>query len=109
MTRRIRWPLALGTLDEDAIVVRYSTMPASPLAVQSTTLGHRPGLIESAMGLAYLAHCPANERAILLGVLSMTTFGRSMTRVTIARHVPVLQETAGEIASGVRDRMVIGP
>lgn len=158
LTRRIRWPLALGTLEEDAIVVRYSTMPASPLAVQSTTLGHRLGLVESAMGFAYLAHCPDAERSILLdrlrasapragalpgdrvdaqlaltrrrgyglrlpqkdgnsatiavpvpgedgllGVLSMTTFGRSMTRPTIARHLPVLQSTAQEIAAGVRE------
>lgn len=160
VTRRIRWPLALGTLEENAIVVRYSTMPASPLAVQSTTLGHRLGLLESAMGLAYLAFCPLAERGILLellraaaprhavldegwieaqlgltrrrgyglrlprkggnsatiavpvlgrdevlGVLSMTTFGRSMTRTTIARHVPVLHDTARDIGRGVLESL----
>ena len=159
VTRRIRWPLALGTLDENAIVVRYSSMPASPLAVHSTTLGHRLGLLESAMGLAYLAFCPAAERTILLdllraaapqrgsldeqwiatqlalarrrgyglrlprkdgnsatiavplrsgeevlGMLSMTTFGRSMTHLTIARHVPVLQQTAQDIVRQVLER-----
>jgi len=160
VTRRIRWPLALGTLEENAIVVRYSTMPASPLAVQSTTLGHRLGLLESAMGFAYLAFCPAAERGILLdllraaaprytaldeswiqtqlvqtrrrgyglrlphkggnsatiavpvlgegevlGVLSMTTFGRSMTLTTIARHVPVLHDTARDIGRGVLEKL----
>lgn len=158
VTRRIRWPLAIGTLDENVVVVRYSTMPASPLAVHSTTLGHRLGLLESAMGFAYLAFCPDAERAILLevlrdavprkampdekwidaqltltrrrgyglrlpqpggnsatlavpvpgeeevlGVLSMTTFGRSMTSATIARHVPVLQQTARDIGLAVRE------
>jgi IclR family mhp operon transcriptional activator len=153
VTRKIRWPLAIGTLDGDAICVRYSTMPYSPLAVQATTLGHRLGLLESAMGLAYLAFCDAPERAILgellqgaakarepitdarleellsptrrrgyglrlpgssggsatvavpirvvgqvSALLSMTTFGRSMTRATISKYVPVLRETAAEIA-----------
>lgn len=66
VTRQIKWPLALGTLDVDAIVVRFSSMPYSPLAVQTTTLGHRHGLLESAMGRVYLAFCSAPERQSLL-------------------------------------------
>jgi len=152
-TKRIRWPLAIGTLDEDAISVRYSTMPYSPLAVQATTLGHRLGLIDSAMGLAYLAFCGSEERAALVdllqdaatpgalvdtarleslldltrrrgyglrlshsrgnsatvavpvlssdqvvAVLSMTTYGRSMTQATLTKHVPILKQTAGSIS-----------
>lgn len=69
VTRNIKWPLALGTLDRDAIVVRYSTMPYSPLAVQATTLGHRLPLLETAMGQTYLAFCEAGEQKILRGVL----------------------------------------
>jgi IclR family mhp operon transcriptional activator len=69
LTGKIKWPLAIGTLDRDSMVVRYSTMPYSPLAVQATTLGHRLGLLESAMGLAYLAHCDEVERGILLDLL----------------------------------------
>ncbi len=153
VTKQIRWPLAIGILDGDAIRVRYSTMPYSPLAVQATTLGHRLGLLESAMGLAYLACCTAQERDILIAmlrgaaltgadfdsarvdellaltrrrgyglrlpqrrgasatvavaiparadvaaILSMTTFGRAMTQTTLAKFVPVLQQTAAEIA-----------
>lgn len=69
LTREIQWPLAIGTLDGDAIVVRYSTMPYSPLAVHATTLGQRLGLLDTAMGRVYLAFCPANERATLLQLL----------------------------------------
>lgn len=69
VTKQIKWPLAIGTLERDSIVVRYSTMPYSPLAVQATTLGHRLGLIDSAMGLAYLAFCDEAERQILLEML----------------------------------------
>ena len=69
LTREIRWPLAIGTLDGDAVVVRYSTMPYSPLAVHATTLGQRLGLLDTAMGRVYLAYCPAVERAALLQLL----------------------------------------
>jgi len=69
VTRSIKWPLAIGVIDGDAMVVRYSTMPYSPLAVQATTLGHRLGLLESAMGQTYLAFCDEGERSILLDIL----------------------------------------
>ena len=161
VTKLIRWPLALGTLSETAIVVRYSTMPESPLAVKTTTLGVRLGLLESAMGFAYLAFCPPSEYDILIsllseasprrasidvswiasqvaltrrrgyglrlpqagsrssatiavpikhgdevmGILSMTTFGRSMTTTTIARHVPVLRDTAATIGTRLSERI----
>jgi IclR family mhp operon transcriptional activator len=161
VTKQIRWPLALGILSEDVIVVRYSTMPESPLAIQTTTLGYRLGLLESAMGFAYLAFCPPSEYEILIsllgeasprraaidmswiasqvaltrrrgyglrlpqaggqssatiavpikhdeevmGILSMTTFGRAMTKTTIARHVPVLFDTAATIGSRVSEHI----
>lgn len=91
LTRRIRWPLALGTLDQDAIVVRYSTMPARL----------RPAAAAQGGSSATLAVPVPGEHEIL-GVLSMTTFGRSMTRPTIARHAPVLFATADEIGRAAR-------
>jgi IclR family mhp operon transcriptional activator len=73
VTKKIKWPLGIGVLDGEAMVVRYSTMPYSPLAVQATTLGNRYGLIDSAMGLAYLAFCEEAERSILLNMLRMAS------------------------------------
>jgi IclR family mhp operon transcriptional activator len=62
-TRKIiKWPLAVGTLERGAIVVRYSSMPYSPLGVSNSTVGHRHDLLDSAMGKAYLAACDAAER-----------------------------------------------
>ena len=78
VTQEIKWPLAIGTLDGASIVVRFSTMPYSPLAVQTTTLGHRHGLIDSAMGLTYLAFCNAAERRILLDLLRAASPTRSL-------------------------------
>ena len=62
-TRKIiKWPLAVGTLERGAIVVRYSSMPYSPLGVSNSTVGHRHDLLDSAMGKAYLAACDKAER-----------------------------------------------
>jgi IclR family mhp operon transcriptional activator len=67
-TRKIiKWPLAIGTLDRGAIVVRYSSMPYSPLGVANSTIGHRHDLLESAMGRAYIISCdPAERRNLAL-------------------------------------------
>lgn len=73
VTKQIKWPLAIGILDGDAIVVRYSTMPYSPLAVHTTTLGQRLGLLDSAAGRVYLAFCSEDERSILLNLLKSAT------------------------------------
>lgn len=69
ITRQIKWPLAIGTLDRTEVVVRYSTMPYSPLAVQATTIGHRLGLLDSAMGTTYLAFCDRIQRDALMETL----------------------------------------
>ena len=158
VTKQIKWPLAIGLPEGDVIVVRYSTMPYSPLAPHTTTLGHRLGLLETAMGRIYLAFCSSNERESFLermtdlmpanaqwsgremlqelevlrrtgyavrqpnqtrgtatmavpilhdsaaiAALSMTTFGKSLTTATIEKYLPVLQETAREIAVAYGD------
>ena len=156
VTRSIKWPLAIGVRDGNALVIGCSTMPYSPLAVHATTIGHRLNLAGSAMGLAYLACCSEAERAILLdwlvetrapgdtttavdlraridlvarqgyavrqpdrnsdsatlavpilaagqsiAALGMTTFGDIMNRRTVAHYLPILRDTAAEIAAAV--------
>jgi len=160
VTRAIKWPLAIGVRDGNALVIGCSTMPYSPLAVHATTIGHRLTLVGSAMGLAYLAFCSAEERNIVLdwlhetrepgdtttpvdlraridlvasqgyavrqpdrnsdsatlavpilaggpsggqsmAALGMTTFGNIMNRRTVSQYLPVLRDTAREIAAAV--------
>lgn len=69
VTREIRWPLAIGTLDETEMVVRYSTMPFSPWAVKATTVNNRHRLLGTAMGTAFLAACTDEERDTLLNLV----------------------------------------
>lgn len=66
VTKQIKWPVALGTLDEDCIVVRFTSLAYSPLAIYATTLGQKRQLLDSAMGRSYLAFCSAEQRARLL-------------------------------------------
>ncbi len=66
LTARVGWPAALGIFEQGAMVVRYSTIPTSPLSWYRTTLHHRLGLLESAMGLAYLAFSDEHVRTALL-------------------------------------------
>jgi IclR family mhp operon transcriptional activator len=61
LTRRIKWPIGLGIIDGDAIALQFWTGAISPWAHTNTVLGLRPDLQTSAMGRAYLAHCPPDE------------------------------------------------
>lgn len=81
VTREIKWPLAIGVRDGEALVVAHSTMPYSPLAVHSTTIGHRLGLTDTAMGQAYLAHCSTAERNSLLDLFELSLGAGSQAKI----------------------------
>lgn len=66
LTARAKWPVALAVPDGDAAVIRYSTVPKSPLALLHSTLDMRLSLVTRALGLAYLAACDAEEREMLI-------------------------------------------
>ena len=55
LTRKLRWPSSIGIFDEDAIVVRYSTAPDSPVAPFQSTVNMRLSLATRALGRAYAA------------------------------------------------------
>lgn len=62
LTRRHKWPVGLGILDDDdAIRLQFYTGAISPWAHSDTVLQSRPSLTASAMGRAYLAFCPDDE------------------------------------------------
>ena len=70
LTREIHWPTAIATLDVDAMVVRYSTIPEAPFAHVQSTLGKRLSLTGRAHGRAYLAFCPDSEKDILINMMA---------------------------------------
>jgi IclR family mhp operon transcriptional activator len=62
LTRDFLWPLSVATLDLDAMMVQYSSIPISPMAHTRSTLHKRLSLLTRAHGLAYLAACGSAER-----------------------------------------------
>ena len=69
LTRQLKWPVGVCTLDGDAVVVCYSTIPDSPISPFHSTIGVRFGLARRSLGRAYLAFCPDDEQEILLRML----------------------------------------
>ncbi|QDC10071.1 helix-turn-helix domain-containing protein [Oceanicola sp. D3] len=69
LTAALRWPASICTPEGAAMVVRYSTIPNSPLAHKPSTVNHRLSLLTRAHGRAWLAWCDEAERAQLLTAL----------------------------------------
>ncbi len=71
LTQAIKWPAALAVPDEGAAVIRYSTIPNSPLALLHSSIDMRLGLLTRALGRAYLAFCEDEEREALISLLDV--------------------------------------
>lgn len=94
-TRATGLPLAIGVLDRGQIVVRYSSMPYSPIGSTHTTVGNTHDLMQSGMGQAYMAFCGDAERERLMLLLKSTFTGQDewsnteaglQRMLTAARH-----------------------
>lgn len=69
LTERIKWPVGIGVLNDDAMTVHFWTGPISPWVHVNTLLGNRPNILTSAMGRAWLAFCPDDERDAVIARL----------------------------------------
>lgn len=69
LTAEHKWPVALATLDHEAMLVRTSTRHESPFSTDPDWLNRRLPMLVSALGRAYLAFCPEEERRLILAVL----------------------------------------
>ncbi len=68
-TEQYQWPLALAVLDRTSVMVRFSTIPESPVSPFHGTINMHLSLLCRALGRAYLAFCPVSERSMLLDML----------------------------------------
>lgn len=69
LTVEHKWPVAIATLDRDAMRVRLSTMHESPFAIDESLVNRRVPMLISALGRAYFAFCPIDERETILAQL----------------------------------------
>jgi len=69
ITKKVTWPASIAILDETSVVVRFSTIPDSPISPFHATVNMRLTLERHALGLAYVAFCPEAERNILINAI----------------------------------------
>ena len=68
-TRRHKWQVSLATSETDSMLVRFSTRHISPFSREENFLNRRVGMLQSAVGRAYFAWCPDEEREFVLNAL----------------------------------------
>ena len=91
-TRESGWPLYLGTVSGASVAIRYTTSPESPLSFEPTGYADRFPVLESAIGRAWLAFCPEDERrAILREVDAGGGAGRDVVREAGALHAALAE------------------
>jgi IclR family mhp operon transcriptional activator len=69
-TRQFKLPIGIAVYDRDSMVVRFSTTLDSPMSPFHATINMRLPVLTRAMGRAYLAFCPADEREYILEILA---------------------------------------
>jgi IclR family mhp operon transcriptional activator len=57
LSTEFKWPVAIAAFDQDAVVVRYSTVYDSPISPFHATINMRLSLFTRALGRAYLSGC----------------------------------------------------
>jgi IclR family mhp operon transcriptional activator len=66
LQREVSWPTSIATPDGNRMVVRYTTRYRSPFVFDTSLVGIRLPLLQTALGLAYLAFCPKATRLSML-------------------------------------------
>jgi len=73
--REVVWPVDIATLDGESMLIRETTYPTSPLAIDRDHgaprghPGYRAPLIGTSLGHAYLGFCPPAEREAIVEML----------------------------------------
>lgn len=104
LTKRTQWPVGIGTLDNDAICVRFSTAALCKRA-NAVSLGWRLDLFYSAMGRAYLAFCSHAERERIFKARIAAGLSTRADEAKIRALLPQIREKG--YASRAENRTVV--
>jgi len=105
LTRRIKWPTALAVYEDNAVVIRYSTIPNSPLSLLHSTINLRHSLVARALGRAYLAFCDEQTRDAIIEALQTSSLPEDLA----ARDPVTLRRVLDEVRAkgyATRDPLV---
>jgi IclR family mhp operon transcriptional activator len=94
LTQELKWPVSVAVHDGDAMVVRYSTIPQSPLSFFHSTINMRLSLTTQALGRAFLAFCGPTEQGALLDLVTRAD----------GEAAPGQEETLRRMLAEVRER-----
>lgn len=70
ITRKYKWPVAIALPDYTSMIVRFSTVPDSPVSPFHSTVNRRLQMLTRGMGLAYVAFVESEEFALILDALT---------------------------------------
>ena len=104
LVREVVWPTDLGTLDGASMVIRESTHRFSPFSFHRAMVGARLPLLLTAMGRAYFAFCPDQERR---GLVQLLRGGSDAEEALVARSpraVAGLVNRTRTLGYGANDR-----
>jgi IclR family mhp operon transcriptional activator len=105
LTRQLKWPVGIAVFDEDAMVIRYSTVADSPMSPFHATINMRLSLFSRALGRAYLAYCSSEQlEAIVTRCAASEDPENALARDPKALHELIAHVRAAGYA--IRDRGV---
>lgn len=93
LRREIVWPSDIATYERGAMLIRETTNTTSPLAMLPGRAGHRPPVLTSSLGRAYLSFCDKLERDSILAVLSARGHRERRAARDLAAVNRMVQET----------------
>ena len=105
-TAKHKWPVSIGTLDGNAMRLEASTQQDTAFAAATDRgrLARRLPLLTSALGLAYLAFCPAEERDTLLEMLHPS----EQERAALGRLLPEIVAQGYAASPPMPDEQAVG-
>lgn len=110
-TAKTGWPLYLGTISEALVLIRHSTAPESPMSFETVGYDLKFRIYESALGLAYLAFCAADERRSIVEAADASRDGGRFSdaqRLALERHLAIVRERGYAFTRSTRSRRVNG-
>jgi IclR family transcriptional regulator, mhp operon transcriptional activator len=91
--RKVIWPSDIGVCRGHSMLILESSRRNSPFVINRKAVGRRPSLLKSAMGRAYLAFCPPQERERLIERLRRSTDPDDRVATLSAIVGRILQDT----------------
>lgn len=73
LQRQFLWPTSFATIEKDRMVIRETTRYRSPFVFDTGNVGLSLPILQSAIGLAYIAFCSPESRRIVLELLRHST------------------------------------